>query len=134
MEMSTVNWLAVAVAGISAFVLGGVWYSPALFGKAWMKENNMSVEDVQKGNKAKIFGWSFILSLLMAVNLAMFLNDPKINLEMGIIYGLLTGVWIFCGIAIVALFEHKSARYIFVNGGYMLVALGLMGAIIGAWK
>ena len=134
MEMSTINWLAIAVAGISAFVLGGVWYSPALFGKAWMKENNMSVEDVQKGNKAKIFGWSFILCLLMAVNLAMFLNDPKINLEMGIIYGLLTGVWIFCGIAIVALFEHRSARYIFVNGGYMLVALGLMGAIIGAWK
>lgn len=134
MEMSSVNWLAVAVAGISAFVLGGVWYSPALFGKAWMKENNLSVDDVQKGNKAKIFGWSFILSLLMAVNLAMFLNDPKINLEMGIIYGLLTGVWIFCGIAIVALFELKSARYIFVNGGYMLVALTLMGAIIGAWK
>ena len=133
MEMS-VNWLAVAIAGISAFVLGGVWYSPALFGKAWMKENNMSVEDVQKGNKGKIFGWSFILSLVMAVNLAMFLNDPKIDLGMGVIYGLLTGVWIFCGIAIVALFEHKSGRYIFVNGGYMLVALGLMGAIIGAWK
>jgi hypothetical protein len=134
MEMSTVNWLAVLVAGISAFVLGGVWYSPALFGKAWMKENKMSVEDVQKGNKGKIFGWSFILSLVMAVNLAMFLNDPKIGLEMGIVYGLLTGLWIFCGIAIVALFELKSARYIFVNGGYMVVALGMMGAIIGAWK
>jgi len=132
--MENVNWLAVAIAGISAFVLGGVWYSPALFGKAWMKENNLSVEDVQKGNKAKIFGWSFILSLIMAVNLAMFLNDPKINLEMGIIYGLLTGLWIFCGIAIVALFELRSARYIFVNGGYMIVALGLMGAIIGAWR
>jgi hypothetical protein len=134
MEMSTVNWLAVLVAGISAFVLGGVWYSPALFGKAWMKENKMSVEDVQKGNKGKIFGWSFILCLVIAVNLAMFLNDPKIGLEMGIVYGLLTGVWIFCGIAIVALFELKSARYIFVNGGYMVVALAMMGAIIGAWK
>ena len=133
--METVNWLAVAIAGISAFVLGGVWYSPALFGKAWMKENNISVEDVQKGNKAKIFGWSFILSLVMAVNLAMFLSgDPKTDLAMGIVYGLLTGLWIFCGIAIVALFEHRSARYIFVNGGYMLVALGLMGAIIGAWR
>ena len=134
MEMSTINWLAVAVAGISAFVLGGVWYSPALFGKVWMKENNLTIEDVKKGNKGKIFGWSFILSLIMAVNLAMFLNDPKINLEMGIIYGLLTGIWIFCGIAIVALFEHRTARYIFVNGGYMLVALILMGAIIGAWR
>jgi len=132
--MENVNWLAVAVAGISAFVLGGVWYSPALFGKAWMKENNLSVEDVQKGNKAKIFGWAFILSLVMAVNLAMFLSDPKIDLKMAIIYGLLTGLWIFCGIAIVALFEMKSARYIFVNGGYMIVALTLMGAIIGAWR
>ena len=132
--MSTVNWLAVLVAGISAFVLGGVWYSPALFGKAWMKENGLTVEDVQKGSKGKIFGWSFILSLVIAANLAMFLNDPKINLEMGILYGLLTGLWIFCGIAIVALFELKTARYIFINGGYMLVALTLMGAIIGAWK
>jgi len=132
--MGTVNWLAVLVAGISAFVLGGVWYSPALFGKAWMAENNMTVDDVKKGNKGKIFGWSFILSLVMAANLAMFINTPDMNLSQGIIYGLLTGLWILCGIAIVGLFEHKSARYIFINGGYMLVALGLMGAIIGIWR
>jgi hypothetical protein len=132
--MGTVNWMAVLVAGISAFVLGGVWYSPALFGKAWMTENNMTVDDVKKGNKGKIFGWSFILSLVMAANLGMFINMPDMNLSQGIIYGLLTGLWIFCGIAIVGLFEHKSARYIFINGGYMLVALGLMGAIIGIWR
>jgi hypothetical protein len=132
--MGTVNWLAVLVAGISAFVLGGVWYSPALFGRAWMAENNMTVDDVKKGNKGKIFGWSFILSLVMAANLGMFINAPDMNLSQGIIYGLLTGLWIFCGIAIVGLFEHKSAKYIFINGGYMLVALGLMGAIIGIWR
>ena len=132
--MADLNWLAVLAAGVSAFILGGIWYSPALFGKAWMKENNMSLEQVQKGNKAKIFGWSFILSLVIAVNLAMFVSDPKIDFTMTIVYGLLTGVWIFCGIAIVALFEHRSARYIFINGGYMLVALTLMGAILGAWK
>ena len=134
MDMNSINWFAVLVAGLSAFILGGVWYSPALFGKSWMRENDMTVEDVQKGNKAKIFGWSFILSLLMAANLAMFLADPKIELPMAIVYGMLTGVWIFFGIAIVGLFEHKSTRYIFINGGYMLVALGLMGAIIGAWR
>ncbi len=134
MDMSTINWLAVLVAGISAFVIGGVWYSPALFGKAWMSENRLTTEDVQRGNKAKIFGWTLVLSLIMAANLAMFLNTPDIDLSKGIFYGFLTGVWIFCGIAIVALFELKSARYIFINGGYMLVALTLMGAILGAWK
>ena len=132
--MNTVNWLAVLSAAVSAFVLGGIWYSPALLGKAWMAENGMTVDEVQAGNKAKIFGWSFILTLIMAANLSMFLNTPDMTLAMGITYGALTGLWIFCGIAIVALFEHRSARYIFINGGYCLVALTLMGAIIGAWR
>ena len=66
-----VNWIAVVVAGVSAFALGGVWYSPALFGKAWMKENNLSMEEVRAGNKGKIFGGSILLSLIMSANLAM---------------------------------------------------------------
>ena len=133
--MDTLNWFAVLTAGISAFVLGGVWYSPALFGNAWMKENNLTEDDIKKSNKAKVFGWSLILSLIMAVNLGMYLsNTPDLDLKMGLIYGLLAGVWVFCGIAIVALFEQKTARYIFLNGGYCLVALGIMGAILGAWK
>jgi hypothetical protein len=144
MDMSSINWLAVLVAGISSFVLGGVWYSPALFGKAWMKENRFSVEDVQKGNKAKIFGWAFVLSLLMAANLGMFLADSpstcpegcaqRTDIAWGTIAGFLAGIWVFCGLATVALFEHKTARYIFINGGYCLLALTLMGAIIGAWR
>ena len=129
-----VNWLAVLVAGISAFIIGGVWYSPALFGKAWMKENSITVEQLQKSNKGKVYGWAFILTLIISVNLAIFLSAPDIHLSTGILYGFLTGVWIFCGLAIVALFEQKNARYIFINGGYMLVALTLMGAIIGIWK
>ncbi|MDX1954991.1 MAG: DUF1761 domain-containing protein [Chitinophagaceae bacterium] len=142
--MSTINWLAVLVAGISAFVLGGVWYSPALFGNAWMNTNNMTVEQVRKGNQVKIFGWSFVLSLIMAANLAMFLADSpatcpaecaqKTDLAWGATAGFLAGLWPFCGIAIVALFEHRSSRYIFINGGYLLIALTLMGAIIGLWR
>lgn len=144
MDASTINWLAVFVAGISSFVLGGVWYSPALFGKAWMAENQKTVEDVQRGNKGKIFGWSLILSLIMAANLAMLLADSpahcpvdcaqKTDIAWGATAGFLAGLWIFCGIAIVSLFEQKTARYIFINGGYMLVALTLMGAIIGLWR
>jgi hypothetical protein len=130
----TPNWIAVAVAGISAFVLGGVWYSPALFGKAWMKENNLTEAQIKAGNKGKIFGWALILTLIMSANLAMYLNDPRINFQLGLLYGLLAGVWIFCGIAIVALFELKTGRYILINGGYCFIALGLMGAILGAWR
>jgi hypothetical protein len=131
---SHVNWLAVLVAGISAFVIGGIWYSPTLFGKMWMKENSITIEQIQKSNKGKVYGLAFLLTMVIAVNLAMFLSAPEINFSQGLLYGFLTGVWIFCGIAIVGLFEQKSARYIFINGGYMLAALSLMGAIIGIWR
>ncbi len=143
--MSTINWLAVLVAGISSFVVGGIWYSPGLFGKAWMNENNFTEEDVKKGNSGKIFGWTFIFSLLMAANLGMFLTDPpascldggcgiKTDLQWGATAGFLAGIWTFCAIAIHSLFEQKSWRLIFINGFYSVVALTLMGAIIGVWR
>jgi uncharacterized protein DUF1761 len=135
MDMSTVNWLAILVAGISSFVVGGIWYSPGLFGKAWMKDNNFTEESIKKGNKGKIFGFTFIFSLVMAANLGMFLNDPaKIDLSMGALYGFLAGVWTFCAIAIHSLFELKPWRLILINGFYSVVSLTLMGAIIGVWR
>jgi hypothetical protein len=73
--MNTINWLAVLVAGISAFAIGGIWYSPGLFGKAWMTENNLNEEEIKKSNKGKIFGFTFVFSVMMAINLAMFLAD-----------------------------------------------------------
>jgi hypothetical protein len=140
----TINWLAVLVAGISAFVLGGVWYSPALFGNAWMAANNLDVDKIKKGNMLKIYGIAFILSLIMAANLAMFLADGPAtcpegcrqvtDISWGAIAGFLAGVWVFCAVAMHGLFEHRSAKLIFINGGYSVVGLTLMGAIIGMWR
>jgi len=144
MDMSTINWLAVLIAGLSAFVVGGIWYSPGLFGNAWMKDSNLNEEDIKKGNKGKIFGFTAVFSLLMAANLAMFLADgptgcpdnciQKTDLAWGATAGFLAGIWTFCAIAIHSLFELKTWRHIFINGGYSLVALTLMGAIIGLWR
>jgi hypothetical protein len=144
MDMSTINWLAVLVAGVSAFVVGGIWYSPGLFGKAWMKDNNFTEEQIKAGgNKGKIFGFTFIFSLVMAANLGMFLNPPtncpegcfpKVDLAFGATGGFLAGIWTFCAIAIHSLFELKPWRLILINGFYSLVSLTLMGAIIGAWR
>ncbi|MES2772643.1 MAG: DUF1761 domain-containing protein [Bacteroidota bacterium] len=142
--MGSINWLAVLVAGLSAFVVGGIWYSPGLFGKAWMKDSGVTEEAAKQSNKGKVFGFTAIFSLLMAANLGMFLADgpatcpadcvQKTDLVWGMTAGFLAGIWTFCAIAIHSLFELKSWRLIFINGGYSLVALVLMGAIIGVWR
>ena len=135
MDFSQINYLAVLVAALSTFVLGGLWYSPMLFGKAWMRANNFTDADLQTFSKARMFGWSFVFSLVMALNLAMFLADPKTNVTWGMTAGVLAGLgWVAMGVAIIGVFENKSWVYILINGGYMTVAFALMGAIIGAWR
>lgn len=134
MDISHLNWLAIVVAGLSAFMVGGIWYSKPLFANAWMTDSNLTVEQVKGGNKGRIFGFTIIFSLIMAVNLGLFLAGPKTDLVWGTAAGFLAGVWTFSAIAIHSLFELKSWRYIFINGGYSLVSLTVMGAIIGAWR
>lgn len=137
MDTSTINWLAVLVAGLSSFVIGGIWYSPGLFGNAWMKDSQLTEAAIKNGNKGKIFGFTALFSLIMAANLAMFLVDTpqmKTDVTWGATAGFLAGIWTFCAIAIHSLFELKSWRHIFINGGYSVVALTLMGAIIGLWR
>jgi Protein of unknown function (DUF1761) len=144
MNMEQMNWLAILAAGVLAFVIGGIWYSPLLFGKAWMRENNFTEEQLKQSNKGRIFGWAILLTLLMAANLGMFLADgprdcpencvQKVTVGWGAMAGFLSGIWTFCAIAIHSLFEMKSWRLILINGGYSLVTLVVMGSIIGLWR
>ncbi|MGH9321407.1 MAG: DUF1761 domain-containing protein [Vicinamibacteria bacterium] len=133
--MGQVNYLAVATAALSTFLIGGLWYSPLLFQRPWMKANGLSEADLQKGGTGKIFGLSFVFALVMAFNLAAFLAGPDTTLAWGATAGALAGFgWVALGIAIVALFERRSWTYILVNGGYFIVSFVVMGAILGGWR
>jgi hypothetical protein len=133
--MPHINWLAVLAAAVSSFVLGGLWYSKALFGRAWMSANNLSDADLAKSNMAKIFGLSLVFSVIMAANLAAFLAEPKTTASWGATAGFLAGFgWVALSIATIALFERRSWKYMLINGGYMTVSFVIMGLIIGAWR
>ena len=82
-----------------------------------------------------MFSISFVLSIIMAINLAFFLNDPKTTGVWGANPGFLAGFgWITMGIRIVGLFDGRPFKYVLVNGGYLTIALVAMGAILGAWR
>lgn len=134
MENMNINFWAVLVAAISTFLIGGLWYSPILFGKAWMKENGFTDDDLKNQNAARKFGISFLMAVIMAANLAAFLGD-EVDVAFGAMAGFLTGAgWVLTGIAVIGVFENKSWRYILINGGYHTLAFTIMGIILGAWK
>jgi hypothetical protein len=126
-----VSWLAVIIAALSSFVLGGLWYSPMLFGKAWMTENGFTEEKLKQGNMAKIFGGSFVLALVVATNLAFFLG-VRPGVAWGTAAGAMAGVgWACASLGTLYLFERRSLRLFLIHAGYLAVSYAVMGAIIG---
>ena len=129
------NYLAILVAAVSTFLLGGLWYSPLLFLKAWMKELGLTEEDRKngKGNIGTIMGVSFLLELIMAFNLAGFIG-PKASASFGLLAGAAAGFgWVALAFGVTYLFERKSLCLFFINAGYHAIAFTIMGAILGAW-
>ncbi|ALJ05625.1 hypothetical protein APS56_11025 [Pseudalgibacter alginicilyticus] len=161
--MEYFNPVAMFVAAVSAMVVGFIWYNPKTFGNAWMQASGMTDEKIKSGNMAKIFGLSFLFSFLLSIALpgivihqmgvmSLVGGDSSVALpsyeallvdygdafrtfKHGAFHGVLTGVFIALPIiGINALFERKSAKYIFINAGYWIVTLAVMGAIICGWK
>lgn len=133
MEFSSLNIPAILVAALSCFMLGGFWYSPVLFAKAWMRESGVTEERAAKANRLQIFGLAFVASVVIAFNLAMFLG-PQSTLQTGLFYGFLAGFgWVAMAFGINDLFELRSFKLFAINAGYHTVAFSMMGAIIGAW-
>ena len=133
MDVSQINVLAILIAAFSSFVLGGLWYSPMLFGRVWMQETGITEESTKKANMPRIFGLAFIASLVIATNLSLFLGVDS-TLETGAFYGFLAGFgWVAMSFGINDLFEQRSVRLFAINAGYHTLGFTIMGAIVGTW-
>ncbi|MEO8240354.1 MAG: DUF1761 domain-containing protein [Flavobacterium sp.] len=62
-----INFIALLVAAIVTLVVGFIWYHPKVFGTIWMRENNLTEEDLRKGNMLKIFGLTYLFSLMITM-------------------------------------------------------------------
>lgn len=158
-----INFLAIFIAAFSSLVMGFIWYHPKVFGTVWMQVAGISEAQIKSGNMAKILGLSLVLAFLLAFALQFLVihqtgvlgaigGDPSKALpsydafmadygntfrtfKHGALHGFMGGVLIALPIiGINALFERKSAKYIFIHAGYWIVTLTIMGAIVCGWK
>ena len=130
---SNINYFAVVAAAVSTFILGGLWYSPLLFGKAWSAASGVSEERAKSANMGKIMGTAFVLAVIGAAVFAAFLG-PRPQLMFATAAGLSAGLcWVAGSFGINYLFEQRPLRLFLINGGYHTLQYTLIGLVLGLW-
>lgn len=151
-------WI-IPVAAIIPLIMGFIWYNPKVMGNAWMQEAGLTEESMKGANMGMIFGLSYVFSCMIGVvlmglsihqmglnSLVNEANDVTIAAAKGLalltehsfrdfghgaLHGFMAGMFFALPIlATNALFERKSWKYIWINAGYWVISLALMGGVI----
>ena len=131
--MPEVNYLAVLAAAVATFARGGLWFSPALFGKVWQREAGVTEDKMKSANMPLIFGLTFVLALIAAWVFALFLG-PRPPMALGLGAGFSAGLcWVAASLGINYLFERKSLKLWLINGGYHTLQFTIIGLILALW-
>ena len=136
MRFAGVNYLAIVIAAAVAWLAGAAWYTA--FNKSWMAALGMTPEKMQESKSQAgaylPFVYVFIAELIMAWVLAgVLFHIGALSLRAGVISAALCWVgFVITTMWVNNSFARRDWRLLAIDGGYWLVALLLMGAIIGA--
>ena len=138
-----INWLAVLVAGIVIFMLGGLWYSPVLFAKRWIALQNKTEEQMRAeaagANMPLMYASAFLTGLVIAWAMAMVFGHIANDMPMNAGHGALLGATLWLGFAATtsyatALFSGKPRQLWLIDSAYNLVSFVLAGIILAVWR
>jgi hypothetical protein len=139
--MVPINYLTVLVSALAAMAIGYVWYGP-LFGAQWQKLMGWSKADIDQKMKAGV-GPQYMLQAIGALVMAYVLAHSIIFAGsylhiLGVAAGLEGAFWSWLGFVVPVslgsvLWDGKPWKLWFLNAGYFLVTLLVMGVILGLW-
>ncbi|HEV3373712.1 MAG TPA: DUF1761 domain-containing protein [Xanthobacteraceae bacterium] len=137
MTFAGLNYLAILIAAIVAWVAGAVWYMS--LGKIWTAAQGMTPEQMHANRNRPgaylPFIYVFLAELVMAWVLAGLMGHLGAG-QVTLVNGVISGAFCWLGFVITTLvpnvtFSMRDKRLIWIDGGHWLIVLALMGAIIG---
>lgn len=136
-KFGEINYWAVLVAGIAAFMLGAVWYT-ALFGSMRTGLLKLTEEQIKQAEKAMPVTLSILFICYVVIAFVMAAAASGWGIDSAA-QGALLGVLLWLGFSVaLGLTGHVSSvnplGVFLIDAGYQLVFLVMTGAIIGAWR
>ena len=135
------NWLAILVAFVAAFIAGAIWFGPKTFFPMWWRAMGKDPNNMQfTGNMAVIFASTAVAAFVEAIAVATVIYFvAAANPHFGLLDGGLVGFLLGAGLAAASSLSHR----LFAGNGFKVwaievssdvVNLTIMGLIIGAWR
>jgi hypothetical protein len=133
----SVHFGAVTLAAVVSFMLGGLWFSPLLFGHSWMQEVKLTPDQLARQKArgmARTYVSAFICALVTAFVMALFIEATGARTAAsGALMGILAALgFVATSIETNFLFEDKSTRLFLITAGHHLLTFAASGAILGA--
>jgi hypothetical protein len=126
------GFVSALIAAVFSFLLGGPWYSQALFGGVWNQANGLNPKkkaEMKGGHPAAVFGASYALSVVSALILSYFLG-PSPTLAHCVRISLLFGVSVACCFGINYSFADRGVKMFLVDAGYHIAQYLIFGIVL----
>jgi uncharacterized membrane protein required for colicin V production len=132
MDFGGINYLAVLIAAIAAFMLGGVYYG-VLVAKPWMTAARLTEE--QTAMSASLFITTFVCELVMAIGIAGVLGHLGTG-QVTVWNGVVTGFFLAVTLVIPAMTMNQRYQgygwdLAVIDGVHWIGVAVLIGGIIG---
>jgi len=135
MQQIPVNVIALVVVAVAKSFIGFLWYSPALFGKVFVRLAGCDEKKLMKDFPRAIIV-DIVANFIMAFVLVHAVAYAGAN---SFAAGLAVGFFNWIGFVAVATlfsvnFEQRPLRLFFLNNGFQLITIAIMGAVLAVWK
>ncbi len=129
------NHLAIISSAVFLWVLGAVWYSPALFAKPWMALLGITPDPSKRKGLVGGMIASFIGDLILALVLSHFVIwSGASTIGWGAFVGFVSWLGFIAAPNLPqGIYEGRPVRLFLINAGYWLVGLLVVGALLAAW-
>lgn len=131
MNIFDVNWIAVIVAALSGFMVGGLWYGP-IMGKKWMGAVGLTEEQIKSGNAGALYGGAFAFALLaswtLAHTFATYASELSVTVKILTAFGVALG-FILPALGTNYLFQMKFRKLFFIDAMYWILFYLAMGTV-----
>jgi uncharacterized protein DUF1761 len=134
MQHFHINYLALLFAAIARFLFGWLWYSPFLFGKSWMALTNCNPDDMKR-RMPVLAPADLICNFVMAFVLVHAVHYAgALSAGQGAAVGFFNWLGFIATVMLMmTLYEKRSAKLFWINSGFQLISLLIMGAIVAVW-